>query len=137
MRRDLLNIALGNRDNHGRNTAVLKETDGTIFLAPLYDFGPAFLDARNIVRVMRWDGERPDGIDWNLVLENLATRFEEAGVEVGAWPELIDRMRAFGEELEGLPELMRECGVDDLVIGRRTGDIARLKQELHAIRVPR
>lgn len=46
LRRDILNLALGNRDNHGRNTAVLKDTDGSIRLAPVFDFGPAFLDAR-------------------------------------------------------------------------------------------
>jgi serine/threonine-protein kinase HipA len=136
MRRDLLNIAVGNRDNHGRNTAVLKETDGTLFLAPLYDFGPAFLDARNIVRVMRWDGEQPGAVDWNLVLENLATRFEEAAVQMGAWRQLVDQMRAFGSELESLPGLMRDCGVDELVIEQRREDMARLREELLAIRVP-
>jgi len=136
MRRDLLNIALGNRDNHGRNTAVLKETNGTLFLAPLYDFGPAFLDARNIVRVMRWDGERPGTVDWNVVLENLATRFEEADVQMGAWRRLVGQMRAFGSKLETLPQVMRDCGVEEPVIEQRREDMARLREELLAIRVP-
>lgn len=136
MRRDLLNIALGNRDNHGRNTAVLKETDGTLLLAPLYDFGPAFLDARNIVRVMRWDGERPGAVDWNVVLENLATRFEEAGVQMGAWRQLVDQMRTFADELQRLPAVMTDCGVDQLIIQQRREDMARLREELFAIRIP-
>jgi serine/threonine-protein kinase HipA len=136
VRRDLLNIALGNRDNHGRNTAVLKDTDGTVHLAPLYDFGPAFLDARNIVRVMRWDGEQPHGTDWNLVLENLATRFEEADVQLGTWRALASRMRLFADELEGFPQVLTDCGVDRLVIDRRMDVIARLRNELRAVRVP-
>jgi serine/threonine-protein kinase HipA len=136
MKRDLLNIAIGNRDNHGRNTAVLKETDGKMLLAPLYDLGPAFLDARNIVRVMRWDGERPEGRDWNRILENLATRFEEKGVQMNTWRELIMAMRAFADELEQLPHVMADCGVDQPVIASRATDIVQLRAELRAIRVP-
>lgn len=136
MKRDLLNIAIGNRDNHGRNTAVLKETDGKMCLAPLYDLGPAFLDARNIARVMRWDAERPEGRDWNRILENLANRFEENGVQMSTWRELIAAMRAFADELEQLPDLMADCGVDQRVIARRATDIQQLRDELRAIRVP-
>jgi len=136
VRRDLLNLALGNRDNHGRNMAVLKDTDGTMRLAPLYDVGPAFLDARAIVRVMRWDGERPDGTDWNLVLENLAVHFEESQVETNAWPQVIAAMRKFGDELDQLPHLMRESGVDDFVVAARRTDIERLRHELLAIQEP-
>lgn len=134
MRRDILNLALGNRDNHGRNMAVLKETDGTLRLAPLYDFGPAFLDARGIVRVMHWDGEQPGHIDWNLVLENLATHFEEARVETHAWPTLIATLHDLAEQLEEFPTLLADCGVDKFVIDRRTVEIERLKRELHATR---
>src|SRR5262249_2272593 len=117
-------------------TAVLKETNGAMHLAPLYDFGPAFLDARNIVRVMRWDGERPEGIDWNRVLENLALRFEENAVAIGAWQQLIDAMRTFADELDQLPQVMQDCGVDPPVVARRAEDIRRLRNELRALRMP-
>lgn len=136
VRRDLLNLALGNRDNHGRNMAVLKDTDGPMRLAPLYDVGPAFLDARAIVRAMRWDGERPEGTDWNLVLENLAVRFEESQVETNAWPRVIEAMRKFGDELGHFPQLMRESGVDDFVVAARQTEIERLRRELQAIQEP-
>jgi serine/threonine-protein kinase HipA len=134
IRRDLLNIALGNRDNHGRNTAILKDTDGTIRLAPLYDFGPAFLDARAIARVIRWAGEEPGRRDWNVVLENLATRFDEAGVEFSDWETVAANMRAFGRGLGELPALMDDCGVDASIIGQRRPEIDRLVRELAAIR---
>jgi serine/threonine-protein kinase HipA len=133
VRRDLLNIALGNRDNHGRNTAVLKDTDGMVRLAPLYDFGPAFLDARAIVRVMRWEAEEPGGTDWNRVLENLATRFEEAEVDIINWASIAKNMRDFGHELQGLPALMQDCGVDSSIIEQRRREIDRLARELDTI----
>ncbi len=105
-------------------------------LAPIYDFGPAFLDGRNIARVMRWDGENPGGVDWNRVLENLATRFEEARVTTEAWLDLIQGMRAFADDLEDLPQTLRECGVDEEVIARRMRDIEQLTDELRALEVP-
>lgn len=135
MQRDLLNLALGNRDNHGRNTAVLKETDGAMQLAPVFDFGPSFLDARAIVRNMRWEGERGAGTDWNVVLENLLTRFEEADrPQAIRRPALAQCMRAFGTSLEQLPRLMSECGVAESIIEQRRTNIASLAGELVAVR---
>ena len=37
--RDILNLALRNTDNHGRNGAVLRR-EGRIELSPIFDFGP-------------------------------------------------------------------------------------------------
>ena len=42
--RDVLNLAMGNPDNHGRNTALQKAPDGWIGLTPLFDFTPMRLD---------------------------------------------------------------------------------------------
>lgn len=43
MLRDILNLALRNTDNHGRNAAVLR-TGGQVGLSPIFDFAPMFLD---------------------------------------------------------------------------------------------
>jgi serine/threonine-protein kinase HipA len=134
VRRDLLNLALGNRDNHGRNTAVLKDVDGTMRLAPLYDFGPSFLDARAIVRVIHWDGEDPGHRDWNRILENLTTRFEEARVPFSHGRVLAESLRAFALELDDLPTLMEACEVSSPIIELRRREIARLAGELRAIK---
>jgi hypothetical protein len=56
--RDLLDVALGNTDNHARNTSVLKWPDGRIELSPLYDFAPMILDRRMVARVSRWEDDR-------------------------------------------------------------------------------
>lgn len=134
VRRDLLNIALGNRDNHGRNTAVLKDVDGSLRLAPVYDFGPSFLDARSIVRVIRWDGERPEQRNWSHIIGNVATWFEEAGLTFNQWPALVAWMRGFAEKIDSLPVLMRECGVAPQIIQQRQDEIARLARELRDIK---
>jgi len=127
--RDLLNLALGNRDNHGRNTAVLKDTDGTIRLAPLFDVGPTFLDARAITRVLRWDGEAPGQLPWSTILDRLEIHTRDAGVEL----DMQQVARAFGDFAEAthaLPTLMRDCGVDPLVIEHRIPEIERLARSL-------
>ena len=36
--------AMGNTDNHGRNTSVLKPLDGGVVLSPVYDSAPMFSD---------------------------------------------------------------------------------------------
>lgn len=39
LRRDALNLATGNPDNHGRNTALSKRL-GSVRLSPLFDYAP-------------------------------------------------------------------------------------------------
>lgn len=134
VQRDLLNLALGNRDNHGRNMAVLKKIDGTLQLAPIYDFGPSFLDARAIARVIRWDGEEAGRRDWTNIMLNLQTRLEEAGIVLSNWTGLLHSMREFAEKLDRLPELMRDCGVAGHIIEHRRAEIERLAQDLRTLK---
>ena len=134
MRRDLLNLALGNRDNHGRNMAVLKKPNGTVELAPIYDFGPSFLDARAIARVIHWDGEEAGRHDWTHIMRNLQTRLEESGIELPDWPGLLQSTRRFADSLDRLPGLMRECGVASRIIEQRLPDIERIAQGLRVLK---
>jgi serine/threonine-protein kinase HipA len=135
-RRDILNLAMGNRDNHGRNTAILKDTDGSVRLAPVFDFGPSFLDARAIVRTMHWDGERSDQTDWNTVLANLATRFDDANLNLNGVTGIAKTLRVFAQDLEHLPRLMRDCGVDDAIVDQRRAPIESLTRTLQQVTVP-
>jgi len=136
VRRDLLNIALGNRDNHGRNTAILKDVDGTMRLAPIFDFGPAYLDARAIARVMRWEGEEAGRTDWNRVLELLTLRFEEAGVAAFDWRGIAAGMRSLAGDLESVPHVMQESGVDESIVQQRRPEIAALAKSLSRVAKP-
>lgn len=54
VKRDLLNIAFGNSDNHGRNTAFLRN-EQKIWLAPIYDFAPMKADPEGIPRTITWN----------------------------------------------------------------------------------
>ncbi len=58
--RDFLNLMLGNTDNHGRNTSLIKGS-GTVRLAPVYDFAPMKFDPDGIVRNTRWSQKTGDG----------------------------------------------------------------------------
>ncbi|MBK9577599.1 MAG: type II toxin-antitoxin system HipA family toxin [Fibrobacterota bacterium] len=96
--RDVLNLALGNTDNHARNTSFLKN-GRSIRLSPLYDVAPMEMDPEGILRATRWDGESHLRPDWNLVADTLA-----------AW---IDRHRIL-QRMESLAASVRELPVTTL-----------------------
>jgi len=112
LRRDLLNIAMGNPDNHGRNTALRKKPDGTIRLAPLFDFAPMKLAAAGIVRSTKWEVMLKSGADtdpdWREVCEAVAGTLP---VETLA-EALADRE----EMLRALPDIATKYGVPDEVV---------------------
>lgn len=118
--RDILNLALLNTDNHGRNTAVLR-IDGKIELSPLFDFAPMFLDPEGIGRLSRWEDERPgDQPQWGKICEKLSYAMDPG--ETRKW--LFGQANA----VKRLPETMQACHVDDDIIQRlsaRIEDVAR------------
>lgn len=72
IKRDVANLALGNKDNHARNTAVQRRFDGQIRLTPLYDFTPMYMHPDGIARRIRWEGNDSGAPDWRLVLDTVA-----------------------------------------------------------------
>lgn len=111
IKRDIVNVVLGNKDNHARNTAVLRYEDGTVTLAPLFDFAPMYLDPEGIPRVCRWDGdvEQAGNPDWKAVVELFRDHRDHLTIE----------LRRFGRLVVRLPDIMHECDVDDDVIEHR------------------
>jgi serine/threonine-protein kinase HipA len=71
LRRDVANIAFGNRDNHARNTAVQRDFAGRIALTPLFDFAPMYLHPDGIARRIRWEGNDGGAPDWARVLDQV------------------------------------------------------------------
>lgn len=110
VRRDILNAALRNTDNHGRNTAFLK-AHGQATLSPVYDFAPMFLDPEGIPRASRWPENleknigRPDWGNIGKALAGLCKTFD-----------LHDVFTADSETVRRLPDVMRQCYVEDEVI---------------------
>ncbi|MGY3582069.1 serine/threonine-protein kinase HipA [Bradyrhizobium sp. USDA 4341] len=111
--RDIMNLAMGNPDNHGRNTALRKFPDGTTRLAPLFDFAPMRIDASAIARSTTWASMRPHGLDtnpdWQIICEAVARPNVPAEALMEALAEKEDALRR-------LPETARKHGVPDSVV---------------------
>lgn len=71
IKRDVANLAFGNKDNHARNTALQRDFDGHIALTPLYDFAPMYLHPDGIARRIRWEGNDAGQPDWGRVLNRV------------------------------------------------------------------
>ena len=71
LKRDITNIALGNKDNHTRNTAVTRNWDGEVRLTPLFDFAPMWLHPDGIARVTRWDHDDGGSPNWQSVIQQI------------------------------------------------------------------
>lgn len=108
--RDVLNLAMRNTDNHGRNTAV-QVIDGMVQLTPLFDFAPMYLDPEGIARAARWhhpDTKRELTV-WGDVLDALDVANEER-------LRLKAHLAGFGEKLALLSEVMEKAHVDHDII---------------------
>ncbi|UEM01276.1 HipA domain-containing protein [Skermanella rosea] len=120
--RDVLNLAMGNPDNHGRNTALQKAPDGWIGLSPLFDFAPMRLDPGGIVRATRWAclGRNDLVPDWRAVCG-------AAAEGVMAPEDLMAALAAKEQLVRALPGIARRHGVNEEVIDGalgRAGEIA-------------
>ena len=125
IKRDIANVVMGNKDNHARNTAVMRYQNGHVVLAPLFDFAPMYLDPEGIARVCRWEGsaEQAGNPVWGAVLSRLREYL----------PEGEGRLRQFGHEIERLPETMCQAGVDDDIIENRARSIQQHARQLLAL----
>ncbi|MCK8785777.1 HipA domain-containing protein [Roseomonas sp. NAR14] len=133
--RDVLNLALGNPDNHGRNTALQKGPDGSVRLTPLYDFCPMRLDPGAIARSTTWrcmrafNGPSRDlDPDWAVVC-----RVAADGVAGLTAASLMRVLAEHADALRRMPALARRLGVADAVIGRAMGRCEALADALAAL----
>ncbi|NKJ38674.1 HipA domain-containing protein [Rhizobium sp. SG570] len=118
LKRDIANLALGNPDNHGRNSALSKHQDGTIRLSPLFDFAPMRLAKEGIVRSTRWammrDGGRDHLPDWKRICTELMPNPEEQKVLAAA-------LSAFAEHLRQGPAMAKNMAAAPEVLERAMG----------------
>lgn len=127
--RDVMNVALGNTDNHARNTAISKYPDGSVALSPLYDFAPMILDEQGIARVSRWsEGEVAGFPDWGAIAEIVANRYTQFGVTSN---ELRKLFFDFSKMIAQLPDIMKKAHVDSDLIKRLDG---RIKDVTHTLK---
>lgn len=128
IRRDVLNLAMRNPDNHARNTAV-HTIDGITRITPLFDFAPMYLDPEGITRAARWyhPATRMELRNWTEVFGQLNLAKTERA-------QLVEALVRFGEQLVGLADCMREAGVDDDIIEFVMPSIAVQRTQLLALR---
>lgn len=123
MRRDLLNRILGNSDNHGRNTAIIRKGDG-FKLAPIYDLAPMVTDAEGITRTTKWpkEIERAGEMKWRDACSALANLVNP--------DDLFERLRAEASRLRALPDLLHDSGLPSATFDHPAIALGRLDQRL-------
>lgn len=126
LKRDALNMALRNTDNHARNTALQRLEDGFVRLTPLYDFAPMFMDPEIIPRNVHWvlDGGRVT--QWSRIIEQLEVPDGEKSV-------IAEAMKEFSEVVAGLIETGPACGIEPLVMEQCSASIERVATDLSRI----
>ncbi|KAA0014631.1 type II toxin-antitoxin system HipA family toxin [Billgrantia pellis] len=123
IKRDLLNVAFGNSDNHGRNAALLKRPEG-IWLAPVYDFAPMKADPEGVTRTIRWGSPFEEGgeFDWRAI----AQAFEHhAPAE-----RTMETLRTTSDKLSGLHERLKKRGVPQRILDMPTVGLGTLDKRL-------
>ncbi|GLU29944.1 hypothetical protein Brsp01_51770 [Brucella sp. NBRC 12950] len=119
VKRDVANLALGNPDNHGRNSALSKHQDGAIRLSPLFDFAPMRLAKEGIVRSTRWEMMRDRGRDHFPDWKQAYTEILPDPAEQKA---LAAALCEFSENLIQVPAMAKEMGASpdilDWAMGR-------------------
>lgn len=128
IRRDVLNLAMRNTDNHARNTAV-HTVDGVTRMTPLFDFAPMYLDPEGITRAARWyqPETRKELQRWEDILPHLCLPADEHSL-------LVEVLVRFGEQLAGLQDCMREVGVDEDIVEFLAPSIEAQRVQLLALR---
>lgn len=112
MLRDAVNIALGNKDNHGRNTAFQRFGNGCVALSPLFDFAPMFLHPEGIARRIRWEKDDGGSPVWGSAAEQAANAGK---IDAKA---LRQRLAEFAPQIARLPERLEFHGIPPDIIER-------------------
>lgn len=124
LKRDLANVALGNKDNHTRNTAFQRLNNGIIQLSPLFDFAPMWLHPDGIARSTKWLRD-----DQNLA--EVANQITE-----NSTLNLMQIKAVYSEQLvlyQGLIQQMKFIGIDEKILENCRYRIENICQQLEEI----
>ena len=131
LKRDIANLALGNPDNHGRNSALSKHQNGTIRLSPLFDFAPMRLAKEGIVRSTRWAMMRDDGRDHLPDWTRICVELMPGPVERKA---LAVALCEFAERLQQVPDKAKDMGAPREILERAMGRCTEIADSVLAAR---
>ncbi|MBC3268607.1 HipA domain-containing protein [Pseudomonas sp. SWRI81] len=132
LRRDLINKILGNSDNHGRNTAIIRR-ENAFQLAPIYDLAPMVMDDEGVTRTTKWpkELERAGDVDWRGVCRILADSADpDEPLAVLDASELFDELRADARRLAALPDILAASGLPARTMNHPGIHLKNLEQRL-------
>lgn len=123
LRRDLINRILGNSDNHGRNTSILRGQE-KLTLAPIYDLAPMVMDEEGVTRTTKWPEpiERAGEVDWLAACRSLS-----------AWSDpdvLFETLKNDTQKLRALPDLLSDEGLPSQTFKHPGIALSRLEKKL-------
>lgn len=127
LKRDIANVALGNTDNHGRNTAIQRKENGWIGLTPLFDFAPMVLHPDGIARTTRWDSDDLGLPIWQSIISQAVI-----ATDLSPTP-IIQALQQMAPLIQQLPEEMKRLSVDDSIIERFSGRCESIAKQLGAL----
>ena len=130
IKRDVLNLALRNTDNHARNTAVQRTSLGKVQLTPLYDFAPMFMDPEVVPRSLYW--RNADSVrlnQWTEIIDSLDVTDSER-------EQIAMELKQFAEQVGNLESIARDCGVSSLVLNQCLRSIETQANQLTKIDPP-
>ncbi len=129
VKRDFLNVAFGNSDNHARNTALLKQP-GRLWLSPIYDFAPMKADPEGVIRTLQWGSPFEEGgnFDWHSIAAALSDLVEPERV--------LSELGTLAHQLVGLRERLRQRGVSERLLTMPVVGLEYLDRKLAQWRLP-
>ena len=128
LKREALNQAMRNTDNHARNTAIQKLSNGLVALTPIFDFAPMYKDPEMVPRAVQWnDAAGNVVVDWIGIFNSL--ELEKSDLQRCA-----QEMVNFSEEIAKLAETCSSCGVDQSVIDECESSMDRIATDLTSLR---
>lgn len=135
LRRDVANLALGNKDNHARNTAIQRDFSGHIALTPLYDFAPMYLHPDGIARRIRWTDNDGVHIDWTKVIDTVCA-LEPGGKRKARLDRdtIVSGLRAMAAELYEIASHGIALGMEPDVHQHLRPGIEKLARDMEALR---
>lgn len=127
IKRDVLNQALRNTDNHARNTAVQRTTAGVIQLTPVFDFAPMFKDPEVVPRSCHWrDNAGVRQSTWRQVIEQIDIPDNERAF-------IASELTDFAKTVARLNVIARDCGVDSDVLSQCLKSIENQARQLEDV----
>ena len=127
IKRDMANIALGNKDNHARNTAIQRRPDGMISLTPLFDFAPMWLHPDGIARRIRWQADDGGAPDWASVITQACDAAQVDHAKVTA------RVQMMATPMGTLLADARALGIDEHFLAPLKKTMASVRQQLEKL----